>query len=107
MIKAIDIFISKRDIYTNQENYNIEVKFKNMHLISKIKNIISKEKYFILDCTNKVKSEKKEYNILSDNNCLGFLTKKYYSQKHKKTTLKDKIDMIFKKNKNKKKVKLV
>ena len=105
MIKTIDIFISKKDFYTNQEKYNIEVKFKNMHLINKIKNIISKERHFILDCTNKVKSEKKEYNILSDNNCLGYLTKKYYSKDNKKLTLMEKINILLKKNKNKNNIK--
>ena len=100
MIKAINIFISKKEIFTNQNDYNIEIKTKNMHLNEKIKNLLSKEKHFILDCTNKAKSQKKEYNILTDNNCLGFLTKKFYSKNEKKS-LKERIDIFLKKKKKK------
>ena len=103
MIKTIDAFMSKKDCYINQDKYNIiEVKNKGTPLVTKIKKILSKEKRFILDCTNKVKSQKKEYNILSDNNCLGFLTKKYYSKNNLKTSLTDKINALLKKNKKNK-----
>ena len=97
MRKTIDIFISKKDILINQEEYNIEIKSKKMNSNEKIKKLKLKEKHFILDCTNKEKSKKKEYNILTDNNCLGFLTKKYYSQNKMKISLMDKIDFFLKK----------
>ena len=101
MKKTINIFMSKREFNINQDKYNIEVKYKNNNLIQKIKKIMLKEKHFILDCTNKAKSQKKEYNILSDNNCLGFLTKKYNSGNKKKMKLKKKIDLLLNKNRNK------
>ena len=101
MLKTIDIFLSKKDCYTNQEKYNIEVHLKNVPSHKKIKRILSKEKHFILDCTNKEKSKKKEYNILSDNNCLGFLTKKYYSKNNIKMSLMDRVDILLKRKKKK------
>ena len=100
MKKTINIFMSKREFNINQDKYNIEVKSKNNMLMKKIKKLMLKEKHFILDCTNKAKSQKKEYNILSDNNCLGFLTKKYYSGKKKNITLMKKIDLFLNKNRN-------
>jgi len=102
MKKTINIFISQKDYFTNQEKYNVEVNSKKINLIQRVKKIISKEKNFILDCTNEAKSQKKEYNVLKDNNCLGFLTKKYYSkQKKKMPTLMDKINTLLRKPKNK------
>ena len=101
MLKTIDIFLSKKDCYTNQDKYNIEVQLKNVRSHKKIKRILSKEKHFILDCTNKEKSKKKEYNILSDNNCLGFLTKKYYSKNNIKMSLMDRVDILLKRKKKK------
>ena len=101
MIKAIDIFISKKDNVTNQDNFNIKVKEKKYHFNKNIQRLISKEKHFVLDCTNKAKSQKKEYNILSDKNCLGFLTKKYYSKNANKISLMKKIDFFLKKSKMK------
>lgn len=102
MKKTINIFISQKDFLTNQEKYNVEVNTKKINLIQRVKKIISKEKNFILDCTNEAKSQKKEYNVLKDNNCLGFLTKKYYSnQKKKVPSLMDKINTLLRKPKNK------
>ena len=101
MKKTIDILISKKENVTNQEYYNIEVKEKRFRFNKKIKGLISKEKHFILDCTNKEKSQKKEYNILADKNCLGFLTKKYYSKDANRISLMKKIDFFLKKSKKK------
>ena len=102
MKKTINIFISQKDYFTNQEKYNVEVNSKKINLMQRVKKIILKEKNFILDCTNEAKSQKKEYNVLSDNNCLGFLTKKYYSKPKKKTpSLMDKINTLLRKPKNK------
>ena len=102
MKKTINIFISQKDYFTNQEKYNVEVNSKKINLIQRVKKIISKEKNFILDCTNEAKSQKKEYNVLNDNNCLGFLTKKYYSKQKKKVpSLMDKINTLLRKPKNK------
>ena len=102
MEKAIDDFISKKDIFINQDNYIIEIKSKKNKSNEKIRKIRAKEKHFILDCTNKEKSQKREYNILTDNNCLGFLTKKYHSKNKPKLSLVDKIENFMKKkNKNK------
>ena len=101
MKKTINIFISQKDYFTNQEKYNVEVNSKKTNLIQRVKKIISKEKNFILDCTNEAKSQKKEYNVLKDNNCLGFLTKKYYSKQKKKIpSLMDKINTLLRKPKN-------
>lgn len=107
MEKTIDDFISKKDIFINQDNYIIEIKPKKNSSNEKIRKIRAKEKHFILDCTNKEKSQKREYNILTDNNCLGFLTKKYHSKNKPKLSLVDKIENFMKKkgknklNKNK------
>jgi hypothetical protein len=102
MKKTINIFISQKDYFTNQEKYNVEVNLKKINLMQRVKKIISKEKNFILDCTNEAKSQKKEYNVLKDNNCLGFLTKKYYSKPKKKIpSLMDKINTLLRKPKNK------
>ena len=101
MLKAIDIFLSKKECYTNQENYNIEIKLKSAVQNKKIKKLLSKEKHFILDCTNIEKSKKKEYNILSDNNCLGFITKNYNSKNKKKISLMDRVEIFLKRKKKK------
>ena len=66
-----------------------------------MKNDIKKENNFVLDCTNKEKSKQKEYNILTDNNCLGFLTSKYFFKNNREPTLMDKVDKILKSRKNK------
>jgi hypothetical protein len=101
MKKTINIFISQKDYFTHQEKYNVEVNSKKTNLIQRVKKIISKEKNFVLDCTNEAKSKKKEYNVLKDNNCLGFLTKKYYSKQKKKIpSLMDKIYTLLRKPKN-------
>ena len=102
MEKTIDDFISKKDIFINQDNYIIEIKPKKNSSNEKIRKIRAKEKHFILDCTNKEKSQKREYNILTDNNCLGFLTKRYHSKNKPKLSFVDKIENFMKKkNKNK------
>ena len=74
-----------------------------------------KEKKFILDCTNFIKSQKKDYNSLLDFNCTSYLSKKNnirHLTKHKFITqegeiLKDPgISPLFKLNKNNKVIKI-
>ena len=102
MSKTIDIIVSKKDIFINKDKYNIKINPKRINSNEKIKKLKMKEKHFILDCTNKEKSQKKEYNILTDNNCLGFLSKKFYYKNKVKLSLIDKIGFfIKKKNMNK------
>ena len=75
--KALKI-LSKNEIDIEHDLFNVKVKNNGYKIIEKMKNDIKKENNFVLDCTNKEKSKQKEYNILTDNNCLGFLTSKYF-----------------------------
>ena len=62
--------LSKNEFDIRQENFNVKVKNNGFRFFEKIKNDLEKEKRFVLDCTNKEKSQQKEYNILLDNNSL-------------------------------------
>ena len=100
MKKVLNIF-SKNELDIVKENFNINVKSNDYRFLQKIKSDFDKEKNFILDCTNKEKSQQKEYDILIDNNCLGFLTRKYNLKKYRKPTLIDKVNIILKGRRNK------
>ena len=47
----------------------------NQKIIREYENLLSKENKFILDCTNVLKSRKKDYNPLLDQNCANYLLK--------------------------------
>ena len=96
--KALKI-LSKNEMDIEQDLFNVKVKNNGYKIIEKMKNDIKKENNFVLDCTNKEKSKQKEYNILTDNNCLGFLTSKYFFKNNREPTLMDKVDKILKSRK--------
>ena len=98
--KALKI-LSKNKMDIEHDLFNVKVKNNGYKIIEKMKNDIKKENNFVLDCTNKEKSKQKEYNILTDNNCLGFLTSKYFFKNNREPTLMDKVDKILKSRKNK------
>ena len=98
--KALKI-LSKNEMDKEHDLFNVKVKNNGYKIIEKMKNDIKKENNFVLDCTNKEKSKQKEYNILTDNNCLGFLTSKYFFKNNREPTLMDKVDKILKSRKNK------
>ena len=95
MKKILRIF-SKNELDISKEKFNINVKSNDYRFLQKIKSDLDKEKNFVLDCTNKEKSKQKEYDILTDSNCLGFLTRKYNLKKYRKPTLKDKVKIFLK-----------
>ena len=101
LLKKALKFLSKNEMDIEHDLFNVKVKNNGYKIIEKMKNDIKKENNFVLDCTNKEKSKQKEYNILTDNNCLGFLTSKYFFKNNREPTLMDKVDKILKSRKNK------
>ena len=102
MKKNINFLFIKHNYGMKEDKYNINIKKTNLSFYL---DMMKKEKNFVLDCMNKEKSKQKEYSILEDNNCLGYLTKKYCCQKYKPPSLIDKVNTLLKerkaKNKNK------
>ena len=98
--KALKI-LSRNEIDIEPDLFNVKVKNNGYEIFEKMKNDIKKENNFVLDCTNKEKSKQKEYNILTDNNCLGFLTSKYFFKNYREPTLMDKVNKILKSRRNK------
>ena len=98
--KALRI-LPKNELDIENDLFNVKVKNNGYKFMEKMKNDIKKENNFVLDCTNKEKSKQKEYNILTDSNCLGFLTSKYFLQNSRQPTLMDKVNKILKSRKNK------
>ena len=95
MKKTLNI-LSKNELDTKREKFNIKVKSNGYRFLQKMKSDLDKEKKFVLDCTNKEKSRQKEYNILTDSNCLGFLTRKYKFKTFEHPTLIDKVKILLK-----------
>ena len=95
MKKTLNI-LSKNELDIKKEKFNIKVKSNGYRFLQKIKSDLDKEKKFVLDCTNKEKSRQKEYNILTDSNCLGFLTRKYKFKTSEHPTLIDKVKILLK-----------
>ena len=95
MKKTLNI-LSKNELDIKRETFNIKVKSNDYRFLQKIKSDLDKEKKFVLDCTNKEKSRQKEYNILTDSNCLGFLTRKYKFKTFEHPTLIDKVKILLK-----------
>ena len=100
LMKKVLNSLSKNEFNKRQEKFNIKVKSNGFRFYQKMKNDLEKEKKFVLDCTNKEKSKQKEYDILSDNNSLGYLTKRYCLKKYKNQTLLDKVNIILKGKRN-------
>ena len=95
MKKTLNI-LSKNELDIKRETFNIKVKSNGYRFLQKMKSDLDKEKKFVLDCTNKEKSRQKEYNILTDSNCLGFLTRKYKFKTFEHPTLIDKVKILLK-----------
>ena len=95
MKKALNVF-SKNEVDFKKEKFNIKVKNNGYRFLQKIQSDLEKEKKFVLDCTNKEKSRQKEYNILTDSNCLGFLTRKFKFKNIENPTLIDKVKILLK-----------
>ena len=95
MKKTLNI-LSKNELDTKREKFNIKVKSNGYRFLQKMKSDLDKEKKFVLDCTNKEKSRQKEYNILTDSNCLGFLTRKYKFKTFEHPNLIDKVKILLK-----------
>ena len=95
MKKTLNI-LSKNELDIKKEKFNIKVKSNGYRFLQKMKSDLDKEKKFVLDCTNKEKSRQKEYNILTDSNCLGFLTRKYKFKTFEHPTLIDKVKILLK-----------
>ena len=100
MKKSLNI-LSKNELKIKNDIYKINVKSKGYKILEKKKNDIDKENHFVLDCMNIEKSKQKEYNILTDNNCVGYLTKKFFFKNYKQETLIDKAIKLLKERKNK------
>ena len=72
------------DYITDIDQYNVVVKKRRKCLKERLykqrkeelRKIRKKEEKFILDCTNSIKSRKKDYNSLLDFNCTSYLSKK-------------------------------
>ena len=79
----IYLFMNKIDYINDIDQYNVLVpsikKSIKRKIIEKMKKeyekLLSKENKFILDCTNIIKSKKKDYNPLYDENCASYLLK--------------------------------
>ena len=77
----IYLFMNKIDYINDIDQYNVlvpsikkSIKKKIIgKLMKKYKELLSKENKFILDCTNVIKSKKKDYNPLYDENCASYL----------------------------------
>ena len=77
----IYLFMNKIDYINDIDQYNVLVpsikKSIKRKIIEKImkeyEELLSKENKFILDCTNVIKSKKKDYNPLYDENCASYL----------------------------------
>ena len=83
MKKSLFIFMNNIDYICDIDFFNVLVpstkknngKKINEKIIKEYEQLFSKENNFILDCTNVIKCQKKEYNPLFDENCASFLLK--------------------------------
>ena len=81
--KNIRLFMKNIDYINDLDKYNVLVpsirKNKKLRINEKIikehEELLHKENKFILDCTNLIKSQKKDYNPLYDENCASYLLK--------------------------------
>ena len=83
MKKCLFLFMNNIDYINDIDQFNVLVpnikknikKKKNETLIKEHEKMATKENKFILDCTNILKCQKKEYNPLFDENCASYLLK--------------------------------
>ena len=83
MEKSLFLFMNNIDYINDIDQFNVLVpnikknikKKKNETLIKEHEKMATKENKFILDCTNILKCQKKEYNPLFDENCASYLLK--------------------------------
>lgn len=102
--KTIPYFMKNVDQIRNINQFNILVpsikknnRIKSLEkLRKKCENLISKENKFILDCTNVIKCQKKEYNSLLDKNCVNYLLKQQNIRHFKEVGFINKNGMILK-----------
>ena len=102
--KTIPYFMKNIDQIRNINQFNILVpsnkknnRIKSLEKLRKrCENLISKENKFILDCTNVIKSQKKEYNSLLDKNCVSYLLKQQNIKHFKEVGFINKNGMILK-----------
>jgi hypothetical protein len=81
MKKSLFIFMNNIDYISDIDFFNVLVpsnkKYNgrkiNKEMIKEFEQLFIKENNFILDCTNVIKCQKKEYNPLFDENCASFL----------------------------------
>lgn len=109
--KTIPYFMKNIDYIRNINQFNILVpsirknnKIKSLEKIKKkCENLLSKENKFVLDCTNIIKCQKKEYNSLLDKNCVNYLLKQQNIRHFKEVGFINKNGMILKDPDTKKK----
>ena len=85
MKKCVPLLMHNVDYITDIEKYNVIVpsqkKSNKEKLFEKSRKeqqlLFYKEKKFVLDCTNKSKCQKKDYNPLLDKNCVSYFLKEY------------------------------
>ena len=102
--KTIPYFMKNIDQIKNINQFNILVpsvkknnKIKSLEkLRKKYEDLLSKENKFILDCTNVIKCQKKEYNSLLDKNCVNYLLKQQNIKHFKEVGFINKNGMILK-----------
>jgi hypothetical protein len=102
--KTIPYFMKNIDQIRNINQFNIlvpsmkkNIRIKSLEkLRKKCENLISKENKFILDCTNVIKCQKKEYNSLLDKNCVNYLLNKQNIKHFKEVGFINKNGMILK-----------
>jgi hypothetical protein len=102
--KTIPYFMKNIDQIKNINQFNILVpsmkknnKIKSLEKIrKKYEDLLSKENKFILDCTNVIKCQKKEYNSLLDKNCVNYLLKQQNIKHFKEVGFINKNGMILK-----------
>ena len=81
--KCLFLFMNNIHYINDVDDFNVFVpilknnneKKKNEKILKENEKLFSKENKFILDCTNVLKSRKKDYNPLFDENCAGYLLK--------------------------------
>ena len=83
MKKSLFLFMNNIDYINDIDQFNVLVpnlkknskRKKIEKIIKEYNELASKENKFILDCTNIIKCQKKEYNPLLDKNCASYLLK--------------------------------
>ena len=112
--KCLFLYLNNNQCLNDVDEYNVFVpklkKYNEKKIKEKIlenEKLFSKENKFILDCTNILKSRKKDYNPLFDENCASYLLKnqnlkhlKYIGFINKKGIILKDPDILGKKEEN-------